>query len=281
MKRSSKVSMAMMGMGMGMPGGVPPHPHPASGHPGMHMGVAYQQAHAPPPSFAPTAASYQTQPNSQQYSGVPYSSAPVRAGYAKVAPVSFDAANGGQIDDEGSGSFASTGHASAPAARRTGARVLNKFGGMRFLFKISSLVHCQFETSFVLECEGNQPRLAIDKYLPENIPQEAGRLSFSEFDKFVGGKLARKSSVMALLRMVDVHDDDEANFRKFYKTYEEAGRIPIFKLEPKNPEGPKLFLVTPKFMRARCLQGKVEQANQRKAHAVVLMKPGTLPELPP
>jgi len=86
---------------------------------------------------------------------------------------------------------------------------------------------------------------------------------------------------MALLRMVDVHDDDEANFRKFYKTYEEAGRIPIFKLEPKNPEGPKLFLVTPKFMRARCLQGKMEQANQRKAHAVVLMKPGTLPELPP
>ena len=273
------MGMMGMGMGMGMPGGVPPHPYPASEHPGMHMGVAYQQAHAPLPPFAPAAASHLPQPNSQQYSGAPYTSAPVRAGYAKVAPVSFHAANGGQLEDEGS-EFAATGHASAPAARRTG-RVLNNTGGMRFLFKISSLVHCQFETSFVLECEGNQPRLAIDRYLPENIPQEAGRLSFSEFDKFVGGKLGRKSSVMALLRMVDVHDDDEANFRKFYKTYEEAGRIPIFKLEPKNPEGPKLFLVTPKFMRARCLQGKMEQANQRKAHAVILMKPGTLPELPP
>ena len=205
------MGMMGMGMGMGMPGGVPPHSYPASEHPGMHMGVAYQQAHAPLPPFAPTVASHPSQPNSQQYSGAPYTSAPVRAGYAKVAPVSFHAANGGQIEDEGSG-FASTGHASAPAARRTG-RVLNNTGGMRFLFKISSLVHCEFETSFVLECEGNQPRLAIDRYLPENIPQEAGRLSFSEFDKFVGGKLGRKSSVMALLRMVDVHDDDVVELR--------------------------------------------------------------------
>lgn len=80
--------------------------------------------------------------------------------------------------------------------------------------------------------------------------------------------------MMAVLRMVDVHDDDELNFKLFYRKYEEAGRIPMFKMEK---EDAKLFLVTPKFMRARCLQGKV--SNQRQAHAVVLMQPGALREL--
>ena len=231
---------------------------------------AYQQAHAPVPPFAAGGALHPSQPYGQQYSG----------GYAKVAPVSFAAANGGQIDYEGSLGFGSSGQAAAAPAPgqplpsgRTG-RVLNKSGGMRFQFRISSLVRSTFETSFVLELEGGQPRLAIDRYLPEKIPQETGRLSFSEFDKFVGGKLARGSAMMAVLRMVDVHDDDELNFKTFYKKYEEAGRIPMFKLDK---EDAKIFLVTPKFMRARCLQGKV--SNQRQAHAVILMQPGALQEL--
>jgi hypothetical protein len=255
-----------MGMGMGMPGGVSPYSSPGSERPGMHMN------HAAIAQFAPTAAPYPSEPFTQQYSVAPFAPGPSR-GYTKVAPVSFAAANGGQIDYEGSG-LGPSGQAPAQPLPpgRTG-RVLNQNGGMRFQFKISSLVRSSFETSFVLETEGGQPRLAIDRFLPEKIPQETGRLSFSEFDKFVGGKLARGSSMMAVLRMVDVHDDIPM-FKIFYKKYEEAGRIPMFKMEK---EDAKIFLVTPKFMRARCLQGKV--SHQRQAHAVVLMQPGTLREL--
>lgn len=270
--------MAMSGMGS-MAMGMPTQLSPISQRTGMHVN-AYQQAHAPVPPFAAGSAPHPSQPYGQQYYGAPFASGPSR-GYAKVAPVSFAAANGGQIEYEGSPGVGSSGQAAAAPAPaqpplpsgRTG-RVLNKTGGMRFQFKISSLVRCSFETSFVLEREGGQPRLAIDRYLPEKIPQETGRLSFSEFDKFVGGKLARGSAMMAVLRMVDVHDDDELNFKLFYRKYEEAGRIPMFKMEK---EDAKLFLVTPKFMRARCLQGKV--SNQRQAHAVVLMQPGALREL--
>ena len=74
---------------------------------------------------------------------------------------------------------------------------------------------------------------------------------------------------------VDVYDGDLTAYRNFYQTYEEKGRLPLFKL----PGDRKVFLFSPGYNRqSRCLTNHVSSYNA--SHAVLLVRAGVLQEIP-
>jgi len=235
-----------------------PRSSPAAKHP--HASISsFMQGQMPAPPLASRTSAVGTFAYDQERSQMMHHQAAVSGGYQTVPPVKFAAAQ------QKHAASAIPDPQSVPTTRP--GRVLNVTGGMRFRFTISGLVQESFETSFVLE---GQKKLAIDRFISEKIPKESGRSKFEEFDRFIAEKLAGGRWMIAVLRLVDIHDEDAVAYKAFYKRYEEQGRIPLFKIG----SDCKLFLVTPKFTRARCLGGYI--SSYTASYAVILLRAGTI-----
>jgi hypothetical protein len=144
----------------------------------------------------------------------------------------------------------------------SGRKISSVVGQQTFTVSISAL-RLKFSTCLLLEEQGTQ--YAFDGFLPEQLTDK-GRLPTEEFTKFVSGKMSGKRWTLVVLRLVNIHD--EHSYDKFRKEYEKKNRIAMFAAGNET----KLFLVTPKFLKAVSHLHRDGFASSTSTYAVVLTR---------
>ena len=152
-----------------------------------------------------------------------------------------------------------------PSTGRSGYLVMSASGMNEFLFTIKAM-KISFSAGLLWDKNLSVPFNNVTNVLPDSFVDK-GRVAIDEFNNFVSGKIKSNRWEMVPLKVVNIHDEDVANFKAFYKEYESIRRIAMFRVS----DDIHLFLVTPKFIDiAQCL--KDIGVNKKTNTYAVLLK---------
>lgn len=145
-----------------------------------------------------------------------------------------------------------------------GQQVLNESGGHKFRFEIGNL-RLGFNAALYLEDEESVS--GLDGFLPGSLA-ERGRVPEKEFIKFVKEKAKGGRWMSVALRLDPISDNDDREYKRFCRAYEEKERIVSITVSPNT----KVFLVTPQFHKAANQNGIESFSSRTNSYAVVLTK---------
>lgn len=153
-----------------------------------------------------------------------------------------------------------------PSLGRSGNLVMSISGTRDYLFTIKAM-KISFSAGFFWDKNLSVPFQTVSNLLPHELVDK-GRVAIEEFNNFISAKTKSKKWEMVPLKLVNIHDEDEANYKAFYKEYESIRRIAMFRVS----DDIHLYLVTPKFIYvAHCLR-EIIVNNKPCTYAVLLIK---------
>ncbi|KAL9181852.1 hypothetical protein ACHAXT_012195 [Thalassiosira profunda] len=156
----------------------------------------------------------------------------------------------------------------APVAASHTHHIKSNTGSELFLIKISKL-KITFTTKIAVD---ESCSYDVDRFLPNTLA-EKGRLSLDQFNSFVHEKSKSSRWNFFHLKLSSMSGDSMSAYKRFYKEYESVGRIAM--IQPN--EGTKLFLVTPKFLRAAQYFRSLDHEISRTSTYMLVLTRESLP----